>query len=498
MLGRGRPIPSSGVQRGEIPSAAARLGLPGAQGGAARQPLAGSPLAARVVGTPGFGLGPKAGQVSKVAGDTVQGSPAVDAGRAVGDRLKMQPTRAPSNAPPSAIADSMANSVRSSTSAAGQRQASSSMSVVQQLHAEGLMRANHGGDSRSNSRRDPRAQSPPSTPGVRGTCPKGHLLQECIPGKDTSFPSHSCDLCKRSNITDVIYRCNQCDYDKCQQCVKSQAVPKAGGPTNSLGSSAVSPQYNQNASGPAMNAGLGRNPSADRDPFARPASAASLRASENPRRFSEQASASAPPAGGQPRPQFNAAAVGGMPTMQASGSVLFRAAASATNGPNGSSAPAPSDPLVSGTAYESRLASMERAVKSFDQMLRDCAPPVDANLLEVMHQCEALASELGEQRKTRQVLEERTKHLDKLLRHERGEREAWLVAFLTSLHTTLQELTVCIDRSIADSNGLMKTSMDGTDEVMHDLIDRVDQLLIQKESELGPLMEQDGEQLEAP
>lgn len=135
---------------------------------------------------------------------------------------------------------------------------------------------------------------------------------------------------------------------------------------------------------------------------------------------------------------------------------------------------------------------MENAVKSFDKMLRDYTP-VNDNVLEVLHRCEALTAELEEQRKTRRALEEKAKHLDKLLRHERGEREAWLVAFLTSLHTTLQELTKCIDRSISDSNQLMKNSMDGTDEVMHHLIDRVDQLLIQKESELEPLMEQDGE-----
>merc|ERR1719316_2209674 len=102
--------------------------------------------------------------------------------------------------------------------------------------------------------------------------------------------------------------------------------------------------------------------------------------------------------------------------------------------------------------------------------------------MQVFQQCESLAAELAEQRQCRQALEEKTAHLNKLLRHERGEREAWLVAFLTSLHTTLQELTSCIDRSISDSNQLMKNSMDGTDEVMHRLFDRVDQLIIQKES----------------
>merc|ERR1719502_864001 len=112
-------------------------------------------------------------------------------------------------------------------------------------------------------------------------------------------------------------------------------------------------------------------------------------------------------------------------------------------------------------------------------------------MMQALKQCDALAAELSEQRQTRQALEEKAKHLDKLLRHERGEREAWLVAFLTSLHTTLQELTGCIDRSISDSQQLMQKSMNGTDEVMRDLIDRVDQLLIQKESELAPLMEQE-------
>lgn len=488
MLGRGRAIPPSGVQRTDMTSAA-RLGLPTGLGAHQVRP---QPLEARVVGTPGFGQ--KAVQLGKVGNETSQGS---------------QPKASPT------LGDRMSDSVGSgSLRAAGPRPASSSMGVVQQLHAEGLMRAtrsdslsnsrqsaNLGGDSLANSRHNPRAQSPV----VKGVCAKGHPLQECTPGKDTQFPSHSCDLCKRSNISTVIYRCKQCDYDLCHQCVVSQATPKAATPTNSLGASTLtSSPHAQNTSGPALADGLQRNPSGDRVPFARgPGSAASSRSGVEPRRI-EQSSATRPPsagpASGRPAQIQGTAVAGRMPTLQVSGSVRVPPA---TNGPNGASASEHSAAPVPGTApastavYESRLANMEGAVKSFDQMLRDSAPPVDANLLEVMHQCEALACELDEQRKTRQVLEERAKHLDKLLRHERGEREAWLVAFLTSLHTTLQELTVCIDRSIADSNTLMKSSMDGTDEVMHDLIDRVDQLLIQKESELEPLMEQDGELFEA-
>lgn len=131
-------------------------------------------------------------------------------------------------------------------------------------------------------------------------------------------------------------------------------------------------------------------------------------------------------------------------------------------------------------------------MKGFDKMLKECNPENnDPGLVEALKRCEALATELAEQRKNRRALEERAKHLNKLLRHEKGEREAWLVAFLQSLHTTLQELTCCIDRSLSDSNRLMKNSMDGTDEVMQSLFDRVDQLIIQKESELGPLLEQD-------
>lgn len=144
-------------------------------------------------------------------------------------------------------------------------------------------------------------------------------------------------------------------------------------------------------------------------------------------------------------------------------------------------------------SHETRVCNLETRVKKFDQMIKEYRPPErsDSDMLKAMQRCESLAAELAEQRKNRKALEERVKQLDKLLRHEKGEREAWLVAFLTSLHTTLKELTGCIDRSLSDSNLLMKNSMDGTDEVMHRLFDRVDQLLIQKESELAPLLERD-------
>jgi len=143
--------------------------------------------------------------------------------------------------------------------------------------------------------------------------------------------------------------------------------------------------------------------------------------------------------------------------------------------------------LASTASCEEHIASMESSVKTFSHTLKDFQPKRDdSKAMQVMRRCEELATELEEQRQSRRVLEEKAQHLNKLLRHERGEREAWLVAFLTSLHTTLQELTGCIDRSISDSSQLMKNSMDGTDEVMNHLIDRVDQLLIQKESELTP------------
>jgi len=161
----------------------------------------------------------------------------------------------------------------------------------------------------------------------------------------------------------------------------------------------------------------------------------------------------------------------------------------ATSSPVSSTRPV--DVPTAAPAHEVRIASMESSVKKFDQMLKDFKPVAMGAELQVLQQCEALAGELAEQRDTRKALEDRAKHLDKQLRHERGEREAWLVAFLTSLHTTLQELTSASDRTIADSNTLMQGSMDGTDEIMQHLRDRVDQLLIQKESELAPLTEQE-------
>jgi hypothetical protein len=140
-------------------------------------------------------------------------------------------------------------------------------------------------------------------------------------------------------------------------------------------------------------------------------------------------------------------------------------------------------------AYESRIANMENSVKSFDRMLKDYKPP-NVESQQVLMQCEALAAQIAVHRQDRRSLEEKAANLHKLLKHERDEREAWLVAFLTSLHATLQELTGCIDNSISESQKLMRKSMNGTDEVMEHLIDRVDQLLIQKESELAPLMEE--------
>lgn len=150
--------------------------------------------------------------------------------------------------------------------------------------------------------------------------------------------------------------------------------------------------------------------------------------------------------------------------------------------------------FVDTIAYESRIANMENSVKSFDRMLKDYKPP-NVESQQVLMQCEALAAQIAVHRQDRRSLEEKAANLHKLLKHERDEREAWLVAFLTSLHATLQELTGCIDNSISESQKLMQKSMNGTDEVMEHLIDRVDQLLIQKESELAPLMEEafDGE-----
>lgn len=165
---------------------------------------------------------------------------------------------------------------------------------------------------------------------------------------------------------------------------------------------------------------------------------------------------------------------------------------SASQGSLTSAAAVPSMVAAGEATHEARVASLESSVKMVDQMLKEykpAEPSATQDAAQAMERCEALAAELAGYRQSRRAMEDRAKHLDKLLRHERGEREAWLVAFLTSLHTTLQELTGCIDRSISDSNQLMHTSMDGTDEVMHHLIDRVDQLLIQKESELEPLME---------
>lgn len=142
--------------------------------------------------------------------------------------------------------------------------------------------------------------------------------------------------------------------------------------------------------------------------------------------------------------------------------------------------------------YEKRIDELESSIKSVDRSIKEYQPMADqGSLMQVLKHCEALASEIGAQKKKRHMLEDRAKQLGKLLQHERGEREAWLVAFLKSLHTTLQELTNCIDRSISDSSELMTNSMDGTDEIMSHLIDRVDQLLIQKESELAPVLEYD-------
>jgi len=492
--------------RSDIPSAA-RLGLAKALGtptGVRTQALE-----ARVVGTPGFGPSPKAlpGRVSIDSSSLGSG----DVGKSVADRLRIgsmaAPSKASPNAPPAA-ADRMHDSVGSGSIRA-QRQAppaSSSMSVVQQLHAEGLMRANRGGDPLANTGQSSQHGGDPLADTRQSSQHGGDSLmntrQSANLGGDPLVNSRADALVNSRG--DPLLNSRQ------QPRARSPLVtPKAAMPTNSLGAGALTRSpHAQNASGPGMADRLKRNPSAeaadrvpDRVPFARgPGSAASSRPSVDPRRTDPHSSANVPPSRSPARPQ-SALGAGHIPLMQMSGG-SFRVPANPHSG-NGASASEPSAMPVPGTApasaavYESRLANMESAVKSFDQMLRECAPPADANVLEVMHQCEALACELDEQRKTRQVLEERAKHLDKLLRHERGEREAWLVAFLTSLHTTLQELTVCIDRSIADSNTLMKSSMDGTDEVMHDLIDRVDQLLIQKESELEPLMEQDGELFEA-
>jgi len=56
-------------------------------------------------------------------------------------------------------------------------------------------------------------------------CDKGHTLIPCVPGIDTVFPRHSCDLCGSGSICapDTVFRCSLCNYDLCESCYE---VPK--------------------------------------------------------------------------------------------------------------------------------------------------------------------------------------------------------------------------------------------------------------------------------
>merc|ERR1719253_1091402 len=106
------------------------------------------------------------------------------------------------------------------------------------------------------------------------------------------------------------------------------------------------------------------------------------------------------------------------------GTAAAAAAAAASGSSTSALAAGAAEAVPSCTAmHESRIASMENKVKSFDKMLRDYTP-VDASALEVevLHQCQALVGELDEQRNTRLALEEKAKRLGKLLVHEREER----------------------------------------------------------------------------
>lgn len=49
-------------------------------------------------------------------------------------------------------------------------------------------------------------------------CRNGHELRRSVPGKDTRFPVHSCDICNKQGIKDPVYRCEQCDFDMCEKC----------------------------------------------------------------------------------------------------------------------------------------------------------------------------------------------------------------------------------------------------------------------------------------
>jgi len=124
---------------------------------------------------------------------------------------------------------------------------------------------------------------------------------------------------------------------------------------------------------------------------------------------------------------------------------------------------------------EWRITSVEAELKAINVLLKE--QQQDANGLSMLRdRAQRMCSELEQTRNSRKAFQERADRLEALLRQERQEREAWLASFSSALGNTLTDLSQCIDKSVSESNRLMRGRLDNADSLMEKLMHRVDQI----------------------
>mmetsp|Transcript_112203 Transcript_112203/g.198752 ORF Transcript_112203/g.198752 Transcript_112203/m.198752 type:complete len:217 (+) Transcript_112203:76-726(+) len=138
--------------------------------------------------------------------------------------------------------------------------------------------------------------------------------------------------------------------------------------------------------------------------------------------------------------------------------------------------PSKAAPSSSQASYQERLDRVEENIHGFNRLLQEEQKPNPDEELLLRH-ISRMAEELEASRKSRQRLEERARYLDELLKKERGEREAWMVEFLSSMTTTLQDLAGAVNRSLEDNSKQVGGRMDETEAMIERLIGRVDRLM---------------------
>mmetsp|Transcript_8906 Transcript_8906/g.26161 ORF Transcript_8906/g.26161 Transcript_8906/m.26161 type:complete len:515 (+) Transcript_8906:59-1603(+) len=134
---------------------------------------------------------------------------------------------------------------------------------------------------------------------------------------------------------------------------------------------------------------------------------------------------------------------------------------------------------TAGTAevqLDRRIAGIEADLGAVNGLLNGHLQDADG-LLVLRERAQRMCAELDQTRSTRQAFQERADRLDMLLRQERQEREAWLGSFTAALEKTLQDLGVCIDNSLAESNKLMRVRLDDADSMLEKLMHRVDKIV---------------------